>query len=69
MARLPRFVIPGHPPHVILRGNRSGIFCAEADYRFYLDKQRGLRQASLQYACVCVDDQSRPSSAHPAQRR
>ncbi len=44
MARLPRFVIPGQPQHVILRGNnRTEIFCAEADYRFYLEK--------LQLAC------------------
>ena len=27
MARLPRFVLPGHPQHVIQRGNnRSAIF-------------------------------------------
>jgi putative transposase len=39
MARLPRFVIPGQPQHIILRGNnRTEIFCAEADYRFYLEK-------------------------------
>ena len=44
MARLPRFVIPGQPQHVILRGNnRSEIFCAEADYQFFLEK--------LQLAC------------------
>lgn len=44
MARLPRFVIPGQPQHVILRGNnRSDIFCADADYHFYLEK--------LQLAC------------------
>ncbi len=44
MARLPRFVIPGQPQHVILRGNnRTEIFCADADYRFYLEK--------LQLAC------------------
>ena len=44
MARLPRFVIPGQPQHVIVRGNnRAEIFCADADYQFYLDK--------LQYAC------------------
>jgi len=44
MARLPRFVIPGQPQHIILRGNnRSEIFCADADYRFYLEK--------LQLAC------------------
>lgn len=39
MARLPRFVIPGQPQHVIVRGNnRSEIFCADADYQFYLEK-------------------------------
>lgn len=39
MARLPRYVIPGQPQHVILRGNnRSDIFQAEADYRFFLEK-------------------------------
>jgi putative transposase len=44
MARLPRWVIPGQPQHIILRGNnRTEIFCAEADYRFYLEK--------LQLAC------------------
>ena len=44
MARLPRFIIPGEPQHVIVRGNnRTEIFCAEADYRFYLEK--------LQFAC------------------
>ena len=44
MARLPRFIIPGQPQHVILRGNnRTEIFCAEADYQFYLEK--------LQLAC------------------
>lgn len=44
MARLPRFILPGQPQHVILRGNnRTEIFCAEADYQFYLDK--------LQLAC------------------
>lgn len=45
MARLPRFVLPGQPQHVIVRGNnRSEIFCADADYRFYLEK--------LQLACA-----------------
>jgi REP element-mobilizing transposase RayT len=41
MARLPRFILPSQPQHVILRGNnRTEIFCGEADYRFYLDKLR-----------------------------
>lgn len=45
MARLPRFVVPGQPQHVILRGNnRTEIFCADADYQFYLEK--------LQLACA-----------------
>jgi putative transposase len=44
MARLPRFIIPGQPQHVILRGNNhTAIFSEEADYRFYLNK--------LQLAC------------------
>jgi putative transposase len=44
MARLPRFILPGQSQHVIIRGNnRSEIFCADADYPFYLDK--------LQLAC------------------
>jgi putative transposase len=44
MARLPRFVIPGQPQHVIVRGiNREAIFYTEQDYLFYLEK--------LKYAC------------------
>ncbi len=44
MARLPRFVIPGQPQHVIVRGiNREAIFHKEKDYVFYLEK--------LKYAC------------------
>ena len=39
MPRLPRFVLPGHPQHVIQRGNnRQPIFAADDDYRFYLAK-------------------------------
>ena len=49
MARLPRFVIPGHPQHVIVRGNnRAPIFGAEQDYRFYLEK---LKQACDKHQC------------------
>lgn len=33
MARLPRYVLPGHPQHVIQRGNnRSVIFYSNQDY-------------------------------------
>ena len=39
MPRLPRYVIPGQPQHIIQRGNnRNVIFAAEMDYLFYLDK-------------------------------
>ncbi|HYE34135.1 transposase [Methylocaldum sp.] len=38
MARLPRFVIPGQPQHIIQRGNnRQAIFAADADYQFFRD--------------------------------
>lgn len=41
MARLPRFVIPGQPQHVIQRGNnRNVIFASDEDYHFYLAKLR-----------------------------
>ncbi len=41
MARLPRFVIPDQPQHVIVRGNnRAEIFCADADYSFYLEPRK-----------------------------
>jgi hypothetical protein len=36
MARLPRYVIPGQPQHIIHRGNNQQvIFAAEADYQFF----------------------------------
>lgn len=39
MARQPRFMLPGHPQHIIQRGiNRQAIFRSDRDYRFYLDK-------------------------------
>lgn len=38
MARLPRYVLPGVPQHVIQRGNnRQPIFAEDQDYRAYLD--------------------------------
>ncbi|MDT3705447.1 MAG: transposase [Thiobacillus sp.] len=38
MARLPRYVIPGQPQHIIQRGNnRQTLFAAEADYQFFRD--------------------------------
>lgn len=49
LARLPRFVLPGHPQHVIVRGNnRDPIFNADEDYRFYLDT---LQKAAKKHSC------------------
>jgi putative transposase len=49
MARLPRFVIPGQPQHVIQRGNnRQDIFRAQDDYHFYLEK---LNAAARKHRC------------------
>lgn len=49
MARLPRFVIPGQPQHVIQRGNnREVMFGADEDYRFYLEK---LKDACDRHQC------------------
>ena len=39
MPRLPRYILPGQPQHVIQRGNnREPIFYEEDDYRLYLEK-------------------------------
>lgn len=49
MARMPRYVIPGQPQHIIQRGNnRQPIFGADVDYRYYLEK---LKDASVEYEC------------------
>lgn len=49
MARLPRFVLVGHPQHIIIRGNnREPVFNAEEDYRFLLDK---LTDAAKKHQC------------------
>ena len=38
MARLPRYVIPVQPQHIIQRGNnRQVIFAADADYQYFRD--------------------------------
>jgi putative transposase len=49
MPRQLRFVLVGHPQHVIIRGNNRGpIFYADEDYRFYLEK---LRDACDKHNC------------------
>ena len=50
MPRQPRIVLPGHPAHIIQRGNnRSATFYADDDYHFYLD---ALNTACKQYHCA-----------------
>ena len=50
MPRKPRFVLPGEPQHVIIRGvNREPIFYEEQDYRYYLDR---LKEAILKHKCA-----------------
>lgn len=50
MARQPRFVLPGHPQHVIQRGNnRLPTFFADEDYRYYLSC---LKEALQRYDCT-----------------
>ena len=47
MPRLPRYVLPGVPQHIIQRGNnRQPIFAADDDYVAYLE---WLKQAAEQY--------------------
>ncbi len=49
MPRLPRFVIPGQPQHLIERGNnRQEIFRKEDDYLFFLEK---LADAANKHQC------------------
>jgi putative transposase len=49
MARLPRFVLVGHPQHIIIRGNnREPVFVADEDYQFFLDK---LCDAAKKHQC------------------
>ncbi len=49
MARLPRFILPGYPQHVIQRGNnRQPIMQDEEDYWFLWGK---LRDAAAKFGC------------------
>ena len=49
MARLPRYVLPGQPQHVIQRGNnRAAVFFRDEDYRLYLHY---LGEACMRHCC------------------
>ncbi len=49
MPRKPRFVLPGEPQHVIVRGiNREPIFYDDADCRYYISK---LKEALIKHNC------------------
>jgi putative transposase len=50
MARLPRYIFPGHPQHVIQRGNnRSRMFENPADYRLF---RAWLKAACEKHDCL-----------------
>ena len=50
MARLPRFMLVGHPQHIIIRdNNRQPVFNAYEDYRFFLAR---IGRASLAQSAV-----------------
>lgn len=50
MARLPRYVLPGQPQHVIQRDNNRGVtFFAEEDYSFY---RECLKKACDKHGCA-----------------
>ena len=51
MPRKTRFVLPGEPQHIIIRGvNRAPIFYDTADYRYYLN---ALQEALGKHRCTC----------------
>ena len=50
MPRKPRFILPGQPQHVIIRGvNREPIFYNDSDYRYYLTQ---LQAAIERHECT-----------------
>lgn len=52
MARLPRYILPGQPQHIIQRGNNRGpTFFADGDYRFYL---HCLKAAAEKHDCAVL---------------
>ncbi len=49
MSRKPRIVLPGHPVHIIQRGNnRTATFYTHEDYQYYLE---ALHAACIKYQC------------------
>lgn len=49
MPRKPRYILPGEPQHVIVRGiNRDPIFYDDADYQYYLSR---LKEAVEKHDC------------------
>ncbi len=50
MPRKPRFIVPGQPQHVTIRGvNREPIFYHNCDYLYYLDR---LGEATKRHGCT-----------------
>ena len=54
MARLPRYIVPGQPQHIIQRGNnRQAIFAADEDYLFSRDALVDATENSQGGCVVC----------------
>lgn len=50
MPRIPRYILPGYPQHVILRGNnRCQIFVVDEDYDYF---RHCLTEACGRYSCL-----------------
>ena len=76
MARLPRFVIPGQPRHIIQRGNnRQALFDADADYRFFRGAaveaatQQGLAIHAYVWMTNHIHLSATPESGHAIRNR
>jgi REP element-mobilizing transposase RayT len=67
MPRPPRFIVPGLPQHVIVRGNnRDPIFASDEDYPAYLNWLFvRFQEAQLCNTCLCVNDKPHPSVGYP----
>jgi hypothetical protein len=70
MARLPLYVMPGQPQHIIQRGNNEQIiFAADADYQFFRDALvDAFPQIWLADTRLRLDDQPYPPACYPAIR-
>ena len=75
MARLPRYVLPGQPQHIIQRGNnRQVLFASDTDFQFFRDAMVSAadQQGLAIHAYVWIDNHihllSTPQHKHSISR-